>query len=161
MPVSGGAAGQLAGIARHKVSRGPMETLQRARVTPDMGLEGDCRGPVPSGKKGNRQITVIEAENWALALQELGGDADGLVWSDRRANLLVSGIRLPRQPGAVIAIGAGLRIEVRCECDPCSRMDALREGLRAELTPDWRGGVCGRVLSEGEIAVGDEVRIEQ
>ena len=59
-------AGRLEGIARHKVSRGPMEVIERARVTPDRGLEGDCRGPVPEGKKGNRQITVIEAESWAL-----------------------------------------------------------------------------------------------
>jgi MOSC domain-containing protein YiiM len=153
-------AGQLDGIARHKVSRGPMETLARALVSPDKGLEGDCRGPVPEGKKGNRQITVIEAESWAAAIAELGG-ANGLVWSDRRANLLVSGVRLPREAGTVIAIGKSLRIEVRCECDPCSRMDGLREGLRAALTPDWRGGICGRVLSEGEIAIGDEVRIEQ
>ncbi len=154
------AAGRLDGIARHKVSRGPMEMLDRALVTPDRGLEGDCRGRVPEGKKGNRQITMIEAESWAAALDELGAAADGLVWSDRRANLLVSGVRLPREAGKVIAIGKGLRIEVRCECDPCSRMDALREGLRAALTPDWRGGICGRVISEGEIAVGDEVRIE-
>ncbi len=137
-----------------------METLDRASVTPDRGLEGDCRGPVPAGKKGNRQITVIEAESWAAAIQDLGG-AGGLVWSDRRANLLVSGVRLPREAGKVIAIGKSLRIEVRCECDPCSRMDALREGLRAALTPDWRGGICGRVISEGDIALGDEVRIEE
>jgi len=152
-------AGRLEGIARHKVSRGPMEVIERARVTPDRGLEGDCRGPVPEGKKGNRQITEIEAESWAAALADLGG-ADGLVWSDRRANLLVSGVRLPREAGKVIAIGKALRIEVRCECDPCSRMDALHPGLRAALEPEWRGGICGRVLSEGEIALGDEVRIE-
>ncbi|MFM9937739.1 MAG: MOSC domain-containing protein [Novosphingobium sp.] len=159
MPVSGGAAGQLGGIARHKVPRGTMETMDRALVTPDKGLEGDCRGPVPEGKKGNRQITVIEAESWEAALHDLGG-AEELVWSDRRANLLVSGIRLPRAVGKVIAIGDSLRIEVRCECDPCSRMDALRSGLRAALMPNWRGGICGRVLSEGTIAIGDEVRIE-
>lgn len=137
-----------------------METLGRALVTPAMGLEGDCRGTVPEGKKGNRQITVIEAESWQAAVRDLGG-ADGLVWSDRRANLLVSGVRLPREAGKVIAIGKGLRIEVRGECDPCSRMDALRDGLRLALTPDWRGGICGRVISEGEIALGDEVRIEE
>ncbi len=152
-------AGRLEGIARHKVSRAAMEVLERALVTPARGVEGDCRGQIAEGKKGNRQITVIEAESWAAAMDELGG-ADGLVWSDRRANLLVSGLRLPREAGAVIGIGESLRIEVRCECDPCSRMDALRPGLRAALTPDWRGGICGRVISEGEIALGDEVRIE-
>ena len=153
-----GAAGKLGGIARHAKSRAPMETLARALVTPDKGLEGDCRGPVPAGKKGNRQITLIEAESWAAALAELGAD---LPWSVRRANLLVTGLRLPREPGAVIAIGASLRIEVRCECDPCSRMEAILPGLEAALAPDWRGGVCGRVLTEGTIAIGDEVRIER
>ena len=156
-------AGRLDGIARHKVSRGPLELLDRALVTPDRGLEGDGRGSVPQGKKGNRQITVIEAESWAAALEDLGaelGGKAGLVWSERRANLLVSGVRLPREAGKVVAIGETLRIEVRCECDPCSRMDAVHPGLRAALEPDWRGGICGRVLSEGEIALGDEVRIE-
>ena len=45
------------------------------------------------------------------------------------------------------------------ECDPCSRMEELQPGLRAALTPDWRGGVLGRVIADGEIAVGDSVTI--
>lgn len=134
-----------------------MANVDSALVTPDMGLDGDIRGPVPEGKQGNRQITLIEAESWTAALEELGAN---LPWSIRRANLLITGLRLPRAPGAVIAIGASLRIEVRGECDPCSRMEALLPGLEAALRPDWRGGVCGRVLTEGTIAIGDEVRIE-
>ena len=138
-----GPAGRLDGIARHKVSRGPMETLDRALVTPDKGLEGDCRGKVPEGKKGNRQITVIEAESWAAALDELGSAADGLAWSDRRANLLVSGIRLPREPGKVIAIGQSLRMQPdgRLARRPASGADArlARRGLRAR---DQRGRNC-------------------
>jgi MOSC domain-containing protein YiiM len=39
-------------------------------------------------------------------------------------------------------------------------MEALAEGLKAALTPDWRGGVCAMVIAPGEIAVGDEIRIE-
>ena len=61
----------------------------------------------------------------------------------------------------MIAIGAALRIEITVETEPCERMDALLPGLKAALMPDWRGGVCGRVLTDGEIAIGDEVRIEQ
>ncbi|HQS70796.1 MAG TPA: MOSC domain-containing protein, partial [Novosphingobium sp.] len=34
-------------------------------------------------------------------------------------------------------------------------------GLKSALLPDWRGGVLGRVLTDGDIAVGDEVRIEE
>jgi MOSC domain-containing protein YiiM len=61
----------------------------------------------------------------------------------------------------VIAIGATLRIEITRECDPCSRMEEVAPGLKAVLLPDWRGGVLGRVITDGEISVGDEIRIER
>ena len=56
-------------------------------------------------------------------------------------------------------IGDSLVLEITCECDPCERMDALHDGLRAAMTLDWRGGFLGRVIEDGEIAVGDEIRI--
>ena len=37
-------------------------------------------------------------------------------------------------------------------------VDALKQDWNV-LAPDWRGGVLGVVVSDGEIAVGDEVRI--
>ena len=40
-------------------------------------------------------------------------------------------------------------------CDPCSRMDDLRPGLRAEL--DGKRGMLARVVEGGEIALGDAV----
>jgi MOSC domain-containing protein YiiM len=151
------ATGRLLGIARHDRPRGPMETTGRVMVTRDLGLQGDFRGGVVPGKSGRRQVSLIEAESWAAAMAELGTE---IPWEERRANLLVQGLRLPREAGAVIAIGAGLRIEVTCECDPCSRMEVLAEGLKAALMPDWRGGICTKVIAPGEIAVGDEIRIE-
>ncbi len=131
-------------------------------VTAAAGVQGDFRGVVRQGKAPRRQVSLIEAESWQAALHELDdAEAYMLPWHSRRANLCVSGIRLPREPGAVIAIGAACRIEVTMECDPCSRMDEIRPGLMAALTPDWRGGVLGRVLDDGAIAVGDDVRIER
>ena len=55
--------------------------------------------------------------------------------------------------------GAHAAIEITDECEPCERMEALHPGLRAAMTPDWRGGFLGRVVEDGEIAVGDEVRV--
>lgn len=154
--------GRLGGIARHNRSRGPIETLDHVSVTREHGVRGDLRGAIRPGKTGRRQISLIEVESWDKALGELGLSADRMIpWHERRANLLVEGLRLPREAGKVIAIGKSLRIEVTCECDPCSRMDEILPGLKAVLLPDWRGGVLGRVLSDGEIAVGDEVRIEE
>lgn len=154
--------GRLGGIARHARSRAPIETLRAVAVTCAEGVRGDGRGAIRPGKSGRRQISLIEAESWAAALRDLGLEGDPtLPWHVRRANLLVKGLRLPREPGRVIAIGATLRIEVTCECDPCSRMEEVAPGLKGALMPDWRGGVLGRVLTDGEIVVGDEVRIER
>lgn len=156
----GAPVGRLAGIARHDRPRGPMETLDRVAVTMLEGVHGDFRGAVRPGKTARRQVSLIEAESWATAMTELGRDGDATVpWFERRANLLVEGLRLPREVGRVIAVGADVRIEITTECDPCSRMEEVAPGLKAVLTPDWRGGVLGRVIADGEIAIGDEIRI--
>ena len=153
-------SGRLGGIARHDRPRGPIETLGRVAVNRTEGVHGDFRGAVKPGKKGKRQISLIEADSWAEAMADLGlTGEDVLPWHVRRANLLVEGLRLPREVGKVIAIGDSVRIEVTGECDPCSRMEEIAPGLKAALIPDWRGGVLGRVIEEGEIAVGDEIRI--
>jgi MOSC domain-containing protein YiiM len=156
-------AGRLRGIARHDRPHGPIETIGHVTVTASEGVHGDIRGAIASTKKTRRrQVSIMEIESWRAALDDLGlPSEDRLPWYSRRANLLVEGLRLPREPGKVIAIGAKLRIETTVETQPCERMDALLPGLKAALMPDWRGGVCGRVLTDGEIAVGDEVRIEE
>ena len=135
-----------------------MEVLSAVDVTCAHGVAGDYRGTIAPGGKGLRQITLIDEDSWQAALADLG--ASDLPWHTRRANLLVSGLRLPRAAGATIAIGASLRIWITGECDPCPRMDELTPGLKTALAPDWRGGVTGRVIADGTIAVGDEVRIE-
>jgi MOSC domain-containing protein YiiM len=148
--------GRLAGIARHDRPKGPIETLERVAVTARAGVEGDFRGLRAAAKPGRkRQVSLIEAESVRTAMAEAGARLD---WSDCR-NLLVEGLRLPRAEGARVQIGASLVIEITCECDPCERMDALHDGLRAALTPDWRGGVLGRVIEDGEIAIDDEIRV--
>jgi MOSC domain-containing protein YiiM len=155
------AGGRLAGIARHGRPRGPMETLERVAVNRIEGIHGDFRGAARPGKVPKRQVSLMEAESWAQAMAELGLGGDHFVpWYERRANLLVQGLRLPREAGTVIAIGASLRIEMTCECDPCSRMEEVAPGLKAVLLPNWRGGILGKVITDGEIAVGDEIRIE-
>ena len=149
--------GRLAGIARHDRPKGPMETLDHVAVTQAEGVHGDFRGGLASSKPTRkRQVSLIEAEGVTAALAEVEAPLD---WSDCRRNLLVQGLRLPRTPGARVGVGATLVIEITDECEPCERMEALHPGLRAAMTPDWRGGFLGRVVEDGEIAVGDEVRI--
>jgi MOSC domain-containing protein YiiM len=134
-----------------------METLEHVSVTAAEGVHGDFRGGLASSKPGRkRQVSLIEAEGVTAAVAEAGALLD---WSDCRRNLLVQGLRIPRAPGTRVRVGASLVVEITDECEPCERMDALHEGLRAALTPDWRGGFLGRVIEDGEIAVGDEITI--
>ncbi len=148
-----GTAGHLVGIAVKPHRRAPLVEVERAAVTADAGLEGDCRG-----RPGKRQLTAMTQQGWARAAAQAGHDGP---WTDRRVNLLLDGLDLRRSKGAVLQIGAQVRLAITGECAPCSRMDAIRPGLAAALAPDWRGGATLRVLSEGWIAVGDPVVISQ
>ncbi len=135
-----------------------METLDHVEVSVASGLHGDCRGVVKPGGKGRRQVTLLEASDWEAAMAEIG---HSLPWFERRANLLVEGLDLPQIPGTKLRIGADVLLEVTRETDPCERMEALAQGLRAALLIDWRGGACSRVLAGGMLRVGDTIRVEE
>lgn len=150
-------AGRLLGIARKPRSGAPVETIARATVCAERGIHGDHRGAVKPGGSGRRQVTVLALAGWEAALRDIG--APPVAWSARRANLLVDGVPLPRDPGARLRIGEVV-LEGTGETWPCHRMEEVAPGLKAALTPDWRGGVTTRVLAGGALAIGDEVTVE-
>jgi MOSC domain-containing protein YiiM len=142
--------GHLLAIARAPVKRGPLSPLAETDVGIADGVCGDARG-----KRPGRQVTVVFREGWDAACRELGVE---LPWTTRRANLLVEGVPVPRE-GKRLVIGP-LVLEVTQETQPCQVMEAAHQGLRAALAPDWRGGVCCRVIAGGTIRVGDRVDVE-
>jgi MOSC domain-containing protein YiiM len=144
--------GTVKAIARKAKSHAAMELIDRAEVTIDAGIEGDFRGTSEL-----RQVTVLASEDWQAAIAEIA--RPDLPWTTRRANILVSGLALPHQIGARLQIGSVV-LEVAEETEPCSRMEAAAPGLRAALTPDWRGGVACRVIQAGTIAMGDQMTIQ-
>ena len=157
-------SGRLKGIARRSARRAAMETVEEVAVTVAAGVAGDHKG----AKFKNRQVTILAREDWAAALEALaatdgvdgaGRGAPALDWTCRRANLLVEGLRLPRAKGAAIAIGEEVELEVTGETVPCARMDEAFAGLRKALHPAWRGGVTCRVITGGQIRLGDQVRV--
>jgi MOSC domain-containing protein YiiM len=141
--------GILLAIARAPVKRALLIETGEALVSPEMGIEGDARGKNPG-----RQITVLFKEGWEAACAELSAE---LPWVTRRANLYVEGVPVPKE-GARIAVGTTL-LEVVEETKPCSLMEAAHKGLKAALKPQWRGGVCCRVLAGGTIRKGDAVTL--
>ena len=143
---------ELVGIARKARPRAPMESLESVSVTTELGIDGDFRG-----KLRRRQVTILAEEDWQAACQEIG--QNDIHWTERRANLFVRGIALPRSKGSKLSIG-DVVFEITGETDPCNRMDAVAMGLQEALRPDWRGGVTCRVIAGGTITVGDQVIAE-
>jgi len=127
-----------------------MDAVREIRVSPDDGIVGGV------DRSRRRQITLIEREVWDRLMHDLGGNADP---SARRANLMVSGIRLPHTRGRVLRVGEA-RLAIGGELTPCERMDEVLPGLRAAMLPDWGGGAFAQVLGDAMIRVGDTAEWE-
>jgi len=141
--------GVLEAIWIKRAKRGAMDPAHSARLLAGSGIEGNA------DQGGWRQVTVIAREAWSRMMTSLGTHVDPSV---RRANLLVRGVDLSEARGRILHIGA-CRIEVRGETRPCERMDEACAGLRDAMRADWNGGVFGVILDDGEIRIGDPVRL--
>ena len=144
------ATGRLEAIWLKRSHRGPMDPFDSVRLVAGQGIAGSV------DRSRRRQVTIISREAWLQFMTTLGADADP---SSRRANLLVSGVRLTNTRGRVLRIGTA-RLLVGGELTPCERMDEVRPGLSDLMRPDWGGGVFAQVLDDAEIQVGDIVAWE-
>jgi MOSC domain-containing protein YiiM len=126
-----------------------MDPVDAVTLVEGEGIETDAnRG------RSKRQVTVIEKEVFDRIATRLP-DVDPYM---RRANVMVSGLRLKETRGQILTMG-DVRIRIFGETRPCERMDAQVQGLTAALDPDWNGGVFGVVLDDGEIRVGDDAAL--
>ncbi len=142
-------AGRLEAIWVKRMAKGPMDPADTATLVTDRGIVGNA------DQGGTRQVTVIEREVFDR-IRGVLPDARPIM---RRANLMVSGIRLEASRGHTLTVG-DVRILLNGETRPCHRMDEQCEGLRAALGEGWGGGAFGTVLDDGEVHVGDAVSIE-
>ncbi len=143
-------AGRVEAIWIKRAHRGPMDSVAEATLVEGQGVAGRA------DRSRRRQVTLLESEAWTACMTELGVDKDPAF---RRANILLSGVRLMQTRGRVLVIG-DTRLAVGGEVTPCERMEEVTPGLQAALGPDWRGGVFAQVLAGGVIHVGDGVTWE-
>jgi MOSC domain-containing protein YiiM len=122
---------------------GRSETRERVQAIEGQGLEGCAHANPP-----RREVLLVSKEH----LDELGVEAGAI-----RENVTVEGADVHEWPvGQQVKVGGAL-LEITMVCDPCSRMDELRPGLRAEL--DGKRGMLAHVVEGGEIALGDAIEL--
>jgi MOSC domain-containing protein YiiM len=122
---------------------GRMDGHERRRAISGQGLEGCAHANQPK-----REVLFVSKEHL---------DAVGVAPGAIRENLTVEGDDVERwSVGQRVRAGEAV-FEITMVCDPCHRMDELREGLRAEL--QGRRGMLARVVESGEVAVGDEIEL--
>ena len=127
-----------------------MDPADRAVVVAGRGLVGNA------DQGGHRQVTILSDAGWEAVTAPVGEVPDPRV---RRANLLVTGVDLADSRHRILHVGS-VRIRILGETRPCEQMERAKPGLKAAMSVPWGGGAYGEMLDDGEIQIGDAVRLE-
>lgn len=129
------------------------QPVERVRALAGKGLEGN-RYFFDSAPPG-RALTLIAAEALDALAEETGIRLEPAA---SRRNVLTRGIDINALVGRRFRVG-----ELECRgvelCEPCSHLESLTQpGVVRGLV--HRGGLNADILTDGEIALGDEVVAE-
>jgi len=124
-----------------------MTLVRSANVIEGLGIEGDKHASAAS----KRQVLLADKE--AL-------DAVGVLPGTIKENVTVEGVDVMRLPsGSLVRLGRSVVLEITAVCEPCFRMDEIRDGLKQEL--EGKRGMVSRVVRGGIINVGDPITVER
>ncbi len=162
LPHHAGAYGETTGsgivtaIFTAPAKEAPCLAHDRCRVFAKRGLEGDRyatnSGTFSHPDRSGQDLTLIAAESLA-ALAERGIELSA---AEARRNLVTEGIDLEGLVGQRLMIGSVECFASRL-AEPCAHLQRItRSGVLRGLV--HRGGIRVDVLTDGEFAVGDQVR---
>ena len=150
--------GHVASLHLHPAESGaPLQSVETVEVVEGKGIAGDARyfGRLSrdTGQPTRRQVSLIEREQIAEHATALGlpAIAPGAV----RSNIETAGINLIALLGREIEIGDAV-LRLYAPRDPCDKLDAICQGLRARMM-DRRQGVLAEVIRSGKVRVGDAI----
>lgn len=124
------------------VHRHPMREMEEVLAIENRGLDG-CTHARPAGR---RQVLLMDAET----LKHFGLPPGAV-----KENITTRGLVLGElRAGQRLRVGEAL-LEVTLPCEPCHRMDEIRQGLQQELR--GRRGILSRVIEGGRIRRGDSI----
>ena len=148
----------VAGIYVASDAGGPLIAVDQVRAVPGKGLVGDRyfsgMGTFSAKTKSGREITLIERESIDAIARESDIQIDP---GETRRNIVTEGVALNHLVERKFKLG---EVEIWGErlCEPCTHLENLTvKGVREALV--HRGGLRGRILTEGVIKAGDPVVI--
>ena len=124
-----------------------MRHVREAHFVVGQGIEGNKS--FGSGRRTHRQVLLIDAETLDTV-----GMQPGVV----KENITTSGLDLNSlRPGDVIELGTQVRLQITEPCEPCSRLDEIRDGLQTELA--GRRGMLATIITGGIASTDDRIRV--
>ena len=118
----------------------------------ESGITGD-HALKPESK---RHVTIISSAALAEVAANVGFHGDAHAAS--RRNICVDTLPNEDLIGRRVALGEDVILEITCYCFPCNRMDE-NFGDGAIQAFDKKAGWGARVITQGEISVGDGFRL--
>lgn len=134
---------------------GTMISFESVIAIAGSGLSGD-RYAIAQNRNGDYyQVTLIEIEN---ITQYNSNSLQAYTAADMRRNLVTQGVRLNEFVGKRFLIGDEVMLDGLELCEPCSLLanrthSSIVKGLL------HRGGLRARIVSCGEISVGDSISL--
>ncbi len=137
--------GTITNLHIARVKGTPSDPVQEANAISGLGLEGDR-----SAYEGNlRQVLFVDKEIL---------DGAGLAPGQVKENITVTGLNVAEiKPGQVFTIGDSITLEAVGDCEACSKMDAIRLGLKYQL--QGKRGMLAKVINGGSIKIGDSITV--
>jgi len=130
----------------------PMSAKQSVEALVDCGLTGDRYTEAKNRRSADYQVTLIELENIQAFAQATGLP---LTAEMPRRNIITRGVRLNELLGKRFKVGRaefeGLEL-----CEPCS-LFARRTHQQVLKFFVGKGGLRAKIVSGGEIRVGDAI----
>jgi len=124
--------------------------IEKCMLIKDMGLKDDAHAGFM-----NRQVSLLARES-IEKIRKMGLD---VVPGDFAENLTTEGIDLPSLPiGTKLLVGDGIVLRVTQIGKECHARCAIFQQVGDCVMP--REGIFAEVLTEGEVKVGDTIRVE-
>jgi MOSC domain-containing protein YiiM len=135
----------------------PLQSVESFELVAGKGISGNGRyfgrTSRTTGHPSRRQVSLIEREQISEHAAALG--LETIPPGSVRSNIETSGIDLISLLGQRVAIGEAI-LHFYEPRTPCSKMDAICQGLR-ELMEHNSQGMMAEVIQSGRVKIGDSV----